>query len=399
MEINYLIVKYLAGCISEEEVQVFEKWLQEDESHRQLFQEICSDGNLLENYRRYSYYNTKSGETFRKVWTSLNTGVDEVNSGVLLKKSKTKRMHNWLKVACSLLIMLFLAGEIFYYYHASILITPGESKASLTLEDGSVRHLKASGMEHWIYVGSTPVAKECNGIIVYDIPESVGTKTSLQNILSVPRGGEFRLTLSDGTKIHLNSLSSLKYPVNFHGMDKRVVELEGEAYFEVAKDSLRPFEILSQGLLIRQIGTEFSVRSRMSGKVEVALVQGSVALNLCSGESVTIQPGQLGVWDASTDDIYVENKELLSYTAWHSSRFVFYDEGLGHLMEELALWYNVEIGFLDESLKELHFTGSLYRYDDISVILNAIEETVNVNFEISGRRIEVEKKINNKSHK
>ncbi len=398
MEINYLIVKYLTGCISEEEVQILEKWLHEDQLHRQLFQEICSDRNLLENYRRYYYFNAKSGEAFRKVWTSLNEDVDEGNADVLLS-SKTKRIHGWLKVACSVLIMLVLAGGIFYYYHASTRITPGESKASLTLEDGSVCHLKASGMEHWIYVGTTPVAKEYNGVIVYDIPESVGMKNNLQNILSVPRGGEFRLTLSDGTKIHLNSLSKLKYPVNFHGQDKRVVELEGEAYFEVAKDSLHPFEILSQGLLIRQIGTEFSVRSRVPGKVEVALVQGSVALETCSGESAAVRPGQLGVWDASTDDLSVENKELLPYIAWHSSRFVFYDESLGNLMEELALWYNVEFKFLDESLKKLHFTGSLYRYDDIFVILNAIEETVNVNFKISGRWIEVEQKTNNKSHK
>ena len=107
---------------------------------------------------------------------------------------------------------------------------------------------------------------------------------------------------------------------------------------------------------------------------------------------MAIRSGQLGIWDALTDDISVENKELLSYIAWHSSRFVFYDESLGNLVEELALWYNVEFRFLDESLKELHFTGSLYRYDDISVILNAIEETVDVNFKISGRQIEVERK-------
>ncbi|MFR4935786.1 MAG: FecR domain-containing protein [Bacteroides xylanisolvens] len=79
-------------------------------------------------------------------------------------------------------------------------------------------------------------------------------------------------------------------------------------------------------------------------------------------------------------------------TAWHSNRFIFYDESLGSLMEELALWYNVDVDFLDKSLKELHFTGSLYRYDDIAVILNAIEETVNVDFKISGLRIKIDRK-------
>ena len=83
---------------------------------------------------------------------------------------------------------------------------------------------------------------------------------------------------------------------------------------------------------------------------------------------------------------------MLLNTAWHSNRFIFYDESLGSLMEELALWYNVDVDFLDKSLKELHFKGSLYRYDDIAVILNAIEETVNVDFKISGLRIKIDRK-------
>lgn len=105
-----------------------------------------------------------------------------------------------------------------------------------------------------------------------------------------------------------------------------------------------------------------------------------------------LSPGQLAIWDASTDLLSVENKDLLLNTAWHSNRFIFYDESLGSLMEELALWYNVDVDFLDKSLKGLHFTGSLYRYDDIAVILNAIEETVNVDFKISGLRIKIDRK-------
>ena len=229
-------------------------------------------------------------------------------------------------------------------------------------------------------------------MIVYHITNESPDITYQLNTLSVPRGGEYRLTLSDGTKIHLNSESELRYPVSFKGQENRMVELKGEAYFEIAKDSLHPFKVITQGLLIQQLGTVFNVKSRAEGKVEVALVEGSIGIYPCSQEMQTILPGQLAVWNESKNILSVENKELLSHTAWHFNRFVFYDESLGHLMEELALWYNVDIDFLDESLKKLHFTGSLYRYDDIAVILNAIEETVNVDFKISGLRIKIDRK-------
>ena len=261
-----------------------------------------------------------------------------------------------------------------------------------TLEDGSAKQLKKSGQEHWIYIGDTPIAREYDGMIVYHIPETSKVEISQQNTLSVPRGGEFRLTLSDGTRVHLNSLSELKYPVSFKGMNERTVELKGEAFFEIAKDSLHPFKVETQGILIQQFGTAFNVKSRVKGKVEVALVQGSIGIYTQSQKLHKLSPGQLAIWDASTDLLSVENKDLLLNTAWHSNRFIFYDESLGSLMEELALWYNVDVDFLDKSLKELHFTGSLYRYDDIAVILNAIEETVNVDFKISGLRIKIDRK-------
>lgn len=386
MEIEKLIVKYLVGCLSKEEDQTLKKWLQEDESHQLFFHEVCSNKNFLAAYRQYNQGNLKSRKAFHKVWSTLHK--DDVDS---LKQRKIKLFHYWQRIACSLLILFLFVGEGYFFYDSSRII-PGESKAFLTLEDGSARQLKKSGQEHWIYIGNTPIAKEYDGMIVYHITNESPDITYQLNTLSVPRGGEYRLTLSDGTKIHLNSESELRYPVSFKGQENRMVELKGEAYFEIAKDSLHPFKVITQGLLIQQLGTVFNVKSRAEGKVEVALVEGSIGIYPYSQEMQTILPGQLAVWNESKNILSVENKELLSHTAWHFNRFVFYDESLGHLMEELALWYNVDIDFLDESLKKLHFTGSLYRYDDIAVILNAIEETVNVDFKISGLRIKIDRK-------
>ena len=388
MEIEKLIVKYLVGCLSKEEDQILKKWLQEDESHLRFFQKINLDKTAVENNRQYHRFDAKSDEAFRKVWTSLHKGTRRIST----QRKIGFFSRRWLKIACALLILLFSVGGGLYFYYEASRITPGESKAILTLEDGSAKQLKKSGQEHWIYIGDTPIAREYDGMIVYHIPETSKVEISQQNTLSVPRGGEFRLTLSDGTRVHLNSLSELKYPVSFKGMNERTVELKGEAFFEIAKDSLHPFKVETQGILIQQFGTAFNVKSRVKGKVEVALVQGSIGIYTQSQKLHKLSPGQLAIWDASTDLLSVENKDLLLNTAWHSNRFIFYDESLGSLMEELALWYNVDVDFLDKSLKELHFTGSLYRYDDIAVILNAIEETVNVDFKISGLRIKIDRK-------
>ena len=365
MEIEKLIVKYLVGCLSKEEDQILKKWLQEDESHLRFFQKINLDKTAVEDYRQYHRFDAKSDEAFRKVWTSLHKGTRRIST----QRKIGFFSRRWLKIACALLILLFSVGGGLYFYYEASRITPGESKAILTLEDGSAKQLKKSGQEHWIYIGDTPIAREYDGMIVYHIPETSKVEISQQN-----------------------TLSELKYPVSFKGMNERTVELKGEAFFEIAKDSLHPFKVETQGILIQQFGTAFNVKSRVKGKVEVALVQGSIGIYTQSQKLHKLSPGQLAIWDASTDLLSVENKDLLLNTAWRSNRFIFYDESLGSLMEELALWYNVDVDFLDKSLKELHFTGSLYRYDDIAVILNAIEETVNVDFKISGLRIKIDRK-------
>ena len=234
MEIEKLIVKYLVGCLSKEEDQTLKKWLQEDESHQLFFHEVCSNKNFLAAYRQYNQGNLKSRKAFHKVWSTLHK--DDVDS---LKQRKIKLFHYWQRIACSLLILFLFVGEGYFFYDSSRII-PGESKAFLTLEDGSARQLKKSGQEHWIYIGNTPIAKEYDGMIVYHITNESPDITYQLNTLSVPRGGEYRLTLSDGTKIHLNSESELRYPVSFKGQENRMVELKGEAYFEIAKDSLHP---------------------------------------------------------------------------------------------------------------------------------------------------------------
>lgn len=140
MEIEKLIVKYLVGCLSKEEDQILKKWLQEDESHLRFFQKISLDKTAVEDYRQYHRFDAKSDEAFRKVWTSLHKGTRRIST----QRKIGFFSRRWLKIACALLILLFSVGGGLYFYYEASRITPGESKAILTLEDGSAKQLKKS---------------------------------------------------------------------------------------------------------------------------------------------------------------------------------------------------------------------------------------------------------------
>ena len=170
-------ILFLYLDLSKEEDQILKKWLQEDESHLRFFQKINLDKTAVEDYRQYHRFDAKSDEAFRKVWTSLHKGTRRIST----QRKIGFFSRRWLKIACALLILLFSVGGGLYFYYEASRITPGESKAILTLEDGSAKQLKKSGQEHWIYIGDTPIAREYDGMIVYHIPETSKVEISQQN--------------------------------------------------------------------------------------------------------------------------------------------------------------------------------------------------------------------------
>lgn len=386
MQIEELIVKYLTGNLSEDEKCFLQQWLEEDIAHQTFLQDVCSKKDLLVTYEQYRHYDRESKKAFQKVWNSVQK---ESMSSQRLKWFILKPY--WLKIVGFVIVPLLLSILLYIQYSNRNVILPGESKALLILGNGEAKELRSSRQASWIYIDNKPVARDYGGMISYHTPDSL--KSDSYNTLVVPRGGEYRLTLSDGTAVHLNSSSELRYPVYFK-KGERIVELEGEAYFEVSKDSSRPFYIKTNGILIKQFGTEFNVRSRTSKNIEIALVKGSIGVQTAYDKMQKLSPGQLAVYDFDSKKIRIEDKNLLAYVAWHSDRFVFYNESLEELMEELSLWYDLDVEFRDHSAKKLHFTGSIHRYDDIAVILRAIEETVNVGFEIDGHHIIIDKKLN-----
>lgn len=225
------------------------------------------------------------------------------------------------------------------------------------------------------------------GEIAYSGERKAGSREEVWNTLTVPKGAEFRLKLSDGTIVHLNADSRLQYPAIFTGKERRV-RLQGEAWFEVAKNAEIPFYVVAGELEIRVYGTSFNVNTHGRKAVQTVLVEGSVGVRslLAAGE-VRIQPGQLAEYGRSDRAIRVREVNTRQYTAWKEGYFYFDDKTLEELMGELARWYDMEIVYQSNHGRMLHFSGYVQRYKDVRRILATLTEAVGIRFKVTGNRI------------
>ena len=226
------------------------------------------------------------------------------------------------------------------------------------------------------------------GIVYVDAPGKEIPQR--RDILRTSRGGEYRVYLSDGSMICLNTDTEVEYSVPFDA-DKREVRLSGEAYFEIAKESDRPFIVIAGGTRIRVRGTTFAVNTRREEQqVQTVLIEGSVGVRGArSGKEIMMTPGQLSLFSREGELLELKEVNTYPYIAWKDGKFVFEEEKLEYIMQTLSLWYDVEIAYRDSTIKDHLFTGHLKKYDDIDTILNAIAQIINVDFEINGRVITV----------
>lgn len=301
-------------------------------------------------------------------------------------------------VAAAVLIMGLL---IFFYKPTSVeqrtiatqqdSIVPGKNRATLLLETG--QEIALSDLHKGIVVGDS---------IKYEDGEVVSPAIGGQMLtLKTPRGGQYALTLPDGTQVWLNAGSSLRYPSHF-GKQERRVFLEGEAYFDVAKavsvdrtgvSHKLPFRVQAGTQTVDVLGTQFNVSAYADdNKILTTLVEGKVKVSLNGVEHRKdatyheINPGQQAV--LQSHDFQVNRVDVRLFTAWKDGKFVFEQEPLENILKMLARWYDVEIMYQGDA-SSVTFTGSMSRYEHISEILDKISYTQAVRFEIEGRRVNV----------
>lgn len=266
-------------------------------------------------------------------------------------------------------------------------IVPGGNKAVLTLADGATIVLDSAANGILARQGGTAIQKTRDGILSYTAGAGGRNRApAAMNMIRTPRGGQYQISLPDGTRVWLNAESSLKFPTSFAGSERRV-ELSGEAYFEVARNEAMPFLVNSGRQTVRVLGTRFNINAYHNERViKTTLLEGSVEVTgTRSGKRHILTPGQLAT-TGGTGEITVEEGYPEQAIAWKNGKFMFNRESIESIMRKIARWYDTEIIYQTD-MKNIHFTGSVSRFAEVTDVLRKLELTGSVHFKIEERRI------------
>lgn len=262
-------------------------------------------------------------------------------------------------------------------------ILPGSNKAILTLSNGSTIILDSAFNGIISQQGGTVISKTGSGSINYQ-PSNNHLRERVYNTLSTPRGGQYQITLPDGTRVWLNSASSLYYPTSFTG-DNREVRMTGEAYFEVAKDVSKPFVVSVNGMKVDVLGTHFNIMAYDDAKmIKTTLLSGSVSISE-SGIKKLLVPGEQAEVNKEGKIAIVENANTDAALAWKNNLFWFQDNTIQEVMRQLSRWYDADV-IINGDIPE-HFTGSVPRNVPVSRVFELLEETGHIRFAIKDNKI------------
>jgi hypothetical protein len=370
-----LYKKFLSGQCSEEEIRQLESYY--------------SEIKLMDN----EWENALGDE--RRIKEMIMSKIKASTDIDYYQTTKKQIFQPWIWYAASVFFAIITSIFSFHYLtkdrapnQTAIIIRPGKNQAYLTLANGKsiVLHDAKNGQIAGV-----------SGVIIKKINDSVLTyyannsekihKNTDSNSLTIPRGGVFQTVLSDGTKVWLNSASSLKYPVAFAGKERRVT-LVGEAYFEVEKNKAMPFKVSVNGMDVQVLGTHFNVTGYPEDVgVKTTLLQGRVKLHSSAG-SQNLVPGQQGVYNYHSRGFEVMQVNTDDIVAWKDGFFVFDNENIQSIMMKIGRWYNVDVVFKNKTSQN-NFGGTISRYKNIDAVLKALEATGSVHFKMEGRRVVV----------
>lgn len=267
-------------------------------------------------------------------------------------------------------------------------IIPGGNKAVLTLAGGKRITLDSAGNGILEKDGGAVISKPSDGQLVYEKNREAGDSPEpAWNTLSTPYGGQYKVVLPDGTRVWLNAASTLRYPIQFTGNERAVV-LNGEAYFEVSADKSKPFRVKTgDSSSLEVLGTRFNVNAYTDEeKIRTTLLDGSVRLR--NGlATLLLQPGEQGLQWGSMNLQKNAGADVEEAIAWKEGLFQFSSADIHSVMRQIARWYNVTIEYRGQITQ--HFTGQAYRQNDLSQLLEILQLTGKVGFEVSGRKITV----------
>ena len=382
-----IIAASLKGNANDEEQRTLREWLSVSTRNKKIYDEF-KDGKRLE----------------QKIVESQQINWKNDYQHFITKRQharKNRRMKTIIRYAAILTLPIVAAGIFLLQKNdrqtivsISEVIKPGEHKAVLITGGGERITLSDSTLSP-IQEQNGMIVNVTNNKVSYILPEdSLCTQGSpIFNTLQIPRGGEYFLTLADGTEVWLNAETEIRYPVQFTG-DKRVVYLDGEAYFTVAPDKNKPFTVVSTHASVSVLGTQFNFRAYPDERdVQTTLVSGSVIMQSEKyKQQIKLVPGEQGVLEKNSAKLMKQEVNTYLYTAWKDGRFAFRDARLEDLFNILARWYDLSVFYQSPEAKDIRFTGDLNKTDDFKSILKIIEQNERVIFTVNQRTVFIQAK-------
>lgn len=390
IQLTELIGKYLEGNCTESEKKLVEDWYGDFEKIPISF--LKGDTVAINNLRKESFQELREQIAARKQ--------EEQNKIVYLPK----RVRQKWWIAAAVLLILFLGTISYLGLHKNVEkrlspaspgisvykddVAPGGDKATLTLANGTSINLDSAKVGQLSNLGYAKVFKTSSGQLKFKVlPEISKFPKEQYNILNTPQGGVYEIILADGTKVWLNSASSLRFPVAFVG-SQRDVYLSGEAYFEVVQNSSMPFEVHVNNMEVKVLGTHFDVMAyNDESAVKTTLLEGSVQVS-DGNQKVMILPGQQATVSRKAGDaMEVKPVNVTEVIGWKNGLFIFRNTDLQTVMHQLARWYAVTISY--EGNVNGQINGMISRNTNLSQVLDMLTLVGGTHFKIEGRHVTV----------
>jgi len=376
-QLQALLDDYVTGAINEPDKQLLLIWLGDPaialQAERLLQQELESG----------RYESDPLPGIQARLHARLREVMDATSQPVAHKPSLLRRLaadKRWWAAAA--IIILAGAGMYQYFMRSSQLVIaavpekdvpPGSNRAILTLADGATIILDSAVIGKLAQQGSSTVSKTQNGQLIYDAAVSGGDQPVIYNTLTTPRGGQFQVTLPDGTKVWLNAASSVKYPTSFTGKERKVT-ITGEVYFEIAQMASMPFKVQKGNLEVQVLGTHFNANAYdEEPDIKITLLQGSVKV-IQNEENKILRPGEQVTASAKTGLTINHSPDIDEVMAWKNGAFNFNNKSLEEVMRQLARWYDIEVVYKGKA-PAITFEGEMGRDVHLSKVLAFLRES------------------------
>ena len=375
-----LIFLHIQGMTDNAQEKELNEWRSVSPRHEELFQRMLSSEHVEKSISRF----VKTEEEEERGWRQLQ---QKARSGRSVRKIK------WFPYAAAIVLILSVGG-VFNFFgdkkQAEILPVakyevqlPG-SRAVLILPDGRKVDLENEVLRSDLAQSDSLLLVSARSLKYRDI-DSPDT-TEIFHTLEIPRGGEYLLTLSDGTMIYLNSESTLSFPVKFQGKERKVY-LTGEAYFKVAKNTEHPFVVTAGELEVLVTGTTFGVRAYKDEKdIQTTLESGQVTVRV-EGKSVKLVPNKQVLFNKSTMGLEVRDVDVDLYLAWADGRLVYDNCPLEKILTDLGRWYNIDVFYSRDELRSYQFSLNMKKHEEFTQVLELIGKTGEVQFEIKDNTV------------